>query len=153
MKVKEEGIVFTVSRRAYLLNYIFAPLIIIFLIFLFPLFDFFNPIHFILFFSILGFAAYLIDESEIERWIRKYVIKENELVKLEGIFRKKRYSFPWQSFANITIYQGILGRILNYGNLIITIFGLNKPLIIKGVYNPKYLQNQMELKIAKRRSQ
>jgi uncharacterized membrane protein YdbT with pleckstrin-like domain len=111
------------------------------------------PVHLIVFILILVFISALFEEPEVERIMRKYVITDNEIVKIEGILRKRRISVPYQSIANIDVSKGIVGRILNFGNIRVEIFGGKNDFILKGIKDPTSIQNIIENRIASLRKQ
>jgi len=129
MKIPEKGLVYKTSRISYVSNYI---LLTLFLIFLFLLWPFLHPNFYILpktpgelfstmsIFVFVLIATYMIEEPTVERIIRKYVVTNHEVTRIEGLLSKNSISIPYQSVADIRVEQGIVGRILNFGNVIVT---------------------------------
>jgi len=129
MKIPERGIVYKTSRVSYVSNYV---LLTLFLVFLFLLWPFLNLNLYILpktpgelfstmsIFVFVLIATYMIEEPTVERIIRKYVVTNHEVTKIEGLLSKSRISIPYQSVADIRVEQGIVGRILNFGNVVVT---------------------------------
>ena len=162
MKIPEKGLVYKTSRVAYVSNYI---LLILFLLFLFLLWPSLNLNFYLLprtpteFFSTMVIfvfvliATYMIEEPTVERIIRKYVVTNHEVTKIEGLLRKNRISIPYQSVADIRVKQGIVGRLLNFGNVIVT--GVVRSdessgaeaIVMKGVRNPNETYRIIQSKI------
>jgi membrane protein YdbS with pleckstrin-like domain len=78
-------------------------------------------------------------------WIRKYVITNNEVMKVEGILRKKKFAIPYQSIADVKMSKGVVGRIFNFGN--IEIMGFKEPIHMKGIRNPDEVLRIIENKV------
>ena len=154
MKFEEKGLFYKTSRRAYFWNYIIAGLVAVFLVLLVGRFD----IGFSLVprsldqmldtFVILGIASvilFLIEEPIMEGIIRKYHITTNEIVKIEGLLRKKRLVMPMQNIADVSIKKGILGRLLNFGD--VDIRGFKDEFTMKGMANPEEIQRIVQAKL------
>lgn len=143
------------SRSYYYGNYILAALVlflasIVYLHFnlafyLFPhtVEEFGNTIIVFAFFAVI---IYLIEESEIERVMRNYMITNNEVAKVEGIVRKTRVSIPHANISDIRVQKGVVGRILNFGD--VDVVGFKGQIKIKGVKNPEMIYRLIENKIA-----
>jgi len=155
MRIPEKGIVYKTSRIAYMHNYI---LVVLLLVLFFLTTPFFN-IQFsllpttieqltstMLVFLFVLFIVFLIEEPIIERIFRHYIVTSHEVVKIEGLIRKKRITIPFQSVVNVKNYKGILGRIFNFGN--IQINASNLEIIMKGMRNPDEIQRIIENKIS-----
>lgn len=165
MEFKETGIVYRASRRAYIGNYFLAALLAIFFFiaynrFVYPVYG----ITFTLFpkvidqmiptITILGMLAVialLFDEPILEGIIRKYIVRNDEVIIVEGILRKKRTIMPYGSVANVTTRKSVFGRIFNYGDLVID--GFKDTIIMKAMVNPDSIQRIMQNKISLLRQQ
>ncbi len=145
-KIPMEGVMYKTSRISYIQNYILIFLVFVILLLVFPLLDILgNPIHLVIFFGLLMCMSALSEEPEWERIFRKYVITNNEIIKLDGWIRKKTFTIPYQSVADIRVSKGFVGRLLNFGN--IEIVGFKEGIIMKGIRNPEETQNIIKNKI------
>ena len=164
MKIPEKGVVYKTSRVAYVSNYI---LLILFLLFVFLLWPFLNLNFYLLpktpgqlfstmvIFVFILIGTYMIEEPAVERIVRQYVVTNHEATKIEGLLRKSRISIPYQSVADIKVEQGIVGRLLNFGNVIVTgVVRSEKSsgaesIVMKGLRNPnevyRVIQNKINL--------
>lgn len=158
MGKKEEGVKFLTSRISYISNYFLIALAVIFI------YLFFQQINFkIIFFpknineafpifillGILILISYLIEEPVLERIIRQYYVTNNEVIKVEGLIRKKRIAIPIQSIADLRVKKGVVGRIFNFGNVEIT--GFKSNIIMKGMRKPEKIYEMIKEKISKRK--
>jgi uncharacterized membrane protein YdbT with pleckstrin-like domain len=152
MKIPEKGITYKTSRIAYIHNYILAALALVLLILIFPRLNFSiiitntqQLVSYMIFFGFVVVISFLIEEPSIEQWIRKYVITNNEVMKVEGILRKKKFAIPYQSIADVKMNKGVVGRIFNFGN--IEIMGFKEPIHMKGIRNPDEVLRIIENKV------
>ncbi len=132
MKIPEKGVIYKASPRAYIGNYLIAVGVIILAILIVTRFKIaFNIIpasidQMLNTLVYLGFAAviaFLFEEPFLEGMVRYYVVSNSEVVKVEGILWKRRYSIPYQSVASVKVTKGIFGRIFNYGTVEVVGFG------------------------------
>jgi len=164
MKIPEKGVVYKTSRVSYMSNYI---LLILFLLFLSLLWPYLNLNFYMIpktpgelfstmvIFVFILIATFLVEEPTVERIVRQYVVTNHEVTKIEGLLRKSKISIPYQSVADVRVEQGIIGRILNFGNVVVTGMvrsekaGGTEAIIMKGVRNPnetyKVIQNKISL--------
>jgi uncharacterized membrane protein YdbT with pleckstrin-like domain len=139
----EERLKYKTSRISFIFNYFLAILVFILFLLLLPYLTFSWSIlvYYLLFLIILA----LILEPEAERVLREYFITNAEVIKIEGILTKKRISIPYQSVADVRVIKGIVGRIFNYGNIIVK--GVKDDIIMKGIKNPEQAYNLINKKI------
>ncbi|MEM5834889.1 MAG: PH domain-containing protein [Candidatus Aenigmatarchaeota archaeon] len=139
----EEKLKYKTSRISFLFNYFLVILVLILTFLLIPYlnFSFGFLVYYFLFLLILA----LIFEPEAERAIREYFITNAEVIKVEGILTKKRISIPYQSVADVRVVKGIVGRIFNYGNIIVK--GVKDDIIMKGIKNPEAVYEQINRRI------
>jgi uncharacterized membrane protein YdbT with pleckstrin-like domain len=100
--------------------------------------------------GILGFLAlviFLLEQPNIERWMRHYVITNNEIIRVEGIITKKRAAIPFQSVADVRFEKGLVGRIFNFGTVHVTGIGKDNVIIMRGMHNPEEVYNIIRNKI------
>jgi uncharacterized membrane protein YdbT with pleckstrin-like domain len=152
---KVEGVKYLTSFTSYMLNYFLIFLSLLFLFLLLREFDFrivFKPGNFnemlpaIFFFGILVLISYLIQEPIFERIVRQYYVSDNEVTKVEGIITKKRVVIPYQNVADIKLNQGLVARIFNYGDIVIS--GFKETIIMKGIKNPYPLYERIKEKVS-----
>jgi len=87
----------------------------------------------------------LLEEPEHEKLVRKYIITNHGVVKLEGLVKKDRILIPFNVIANVKISKGILGRIFNFGH--VNVVGFKDEITMKGMRNPEELQRIIQHKI------
>jgi membrane protein YdbS with pleckstrin-like domain len=159
MKIKERGLVYKTSRISYIENYVIIALILIFLYFFYSYFGFDiltsfsngkteDMVKLIVLLVSISMISFLAEEPAIERLIRQYIITKDEVVKIEGFLRKKRTAIPYQSIADIKMGKGIIGRIFNFGNVVVS--GFKDEIIIKGVRNPDEVYRIINHRIRRR---
>lgn len=155
-KPEIEKIVLKTSRISFLFNYILAFLVAIFLFLLIstfnPEFTFFPKTQTQLFstlliLAIVGVIAWLIEQPEIERWMRHYIVTVNEVIKVEGIFTKKNIVLPYQSIAEVTFKKSVIGRFLNYGNVYVGAFRTGSDITMKGVRDAEKISELVQNRI------
>jgi len=156
--IPARGLVYRRSYISYIENYIMAALALAFLFLLWPYLNinFYltpkTPQQLLETMVILLFACFLvflIEEPSIEGYRRRYVITNHEIMKIEGIFNKKKTAIPYQSVANIKISKNVLARMLNYGTLQITCIGKEgNDIIMKGIKSPDEVYNIIKNKIS-----
>jgi uncharacterized membrane protein YdbT with pleckstrin-like domain len=157
MKIPEKGAVYKTSRVAYMQNYVIAILVAILLILIFPYLNFTifirtaqELISYLIVFGFIIVITFMFEEPTIERWIRRYVVSNNEVMKIEGIIRKKKFAIPYQSIADVKLSKGVVGRIFNFGN--IEIMGFKEGISMKGIRNPDEVLRMIENKVNLMRS-
>jgi len=164
MKIPEKGIVYKTSRISYVSNYVILILALILLSLIWPYLNLkfsFTPrtmsdlLSTMLVFGFVLLITFLVEEPTIERIIRHYVVTNHEVTKVEGILRKNKLSIPYQSVADMRVHQGVIGRLLGFGN--VTITGVVRgeksdgveAIVIKGIRNPneayRIIQNKINL--------
>ena len=108
-----------------------------------------NPFNLIIFFVLLALAAGMAEEPEWERILRRYIVTNNEIIKIEGLFTKKKTVIPYQTVADIRVTKTPLGRILNYGTVLVGGFKQGDDIVLKGMRNPdevyRVIQNKVNL--------
>jgi len=152
------GLTYKTSRRSYMENYIIIGLVAVVVLMLWPTLglefslspttqrQFFSTMFV---FAFIIVAAVLFEEPSIEGFIRRYVVTNHEIVKIEGLFSKKKISIPYQSVANVKINKSLLGRVMNYGTLHITCVGKEgNDIVMKGLASPDVVYNIIQNKIS-----
>lgn len=75
-----------------------------------------------------------------------YIIIENNYIKtVTGFINKKTVELHLYNIRSVEIYQGLLGRIFNYGDILITVIGYPSA-IIQNVAEPEEIRNYCLLK-------
>ncbi|RLI96643.1 MAG: hypothetical protein DRP00_05060 [Candidatus Aenigmatarchaeota archaeon] len=144
-----KGLKCKTARISYLWNYFLVALIAIFLILLLPYLSFeslYSQLIFLILFSII---LILFLEPEAEKVLREYIVTDTEVRKVEGIITKKTVSIPYQSVADIKTIKGVLGRIFNFGDVVVK--GVKGDIIIKGIREPERITKIIENRIARLR--
>ncbi len=162
MKEKEKGMIYKTSRIYYIENYVIVALLITFLYLISNYFsvtpskilefliskDPKNVIISFIFLLSLPLITYFLEEPAIEGWIRQYILTKNEIIKVEGILRKRKISIPYQGIADLRIEKGILGRIFNFGNVIVN--GFKEVIVMKGMRNPEEIYKIINYRMSQR---
>lgn len=167
MKIPEKGIVYKTSRLSYMSNYVILVLFTLFFILLFPnLMELFGITEFkpaivmktqdelfstILVFAYLISAVILIEEPTVEQTIRQYIVTNDEIIKRDGIIRKKEFIIPYNVMAGVIVKRGLVGRILNYGTVYISALGKMEDIVMKGMRDPDTISRIIKNKIALKR--
>jgi len=132
------------SRISFFYNYLLALLLLLFVFFVNSL-NLSYPIKAISLFVALPLIAILISEPEVERTYKYYLLEEENVKMVEGIFSKKELSIPYDQIAGTTILKSVLGRILKFGD--IKISGFKDEIVMKGMRNPDLLYQKIQERI------
>lgn len=97
--------------------------------------------------GILLFIIALLVEAELKRIAKVYVITNGEVIKLEGIVRKKKVVIPYQDAPKVDVEGGILGAILKVGTVVVS--DSKNKIRMENVKDPevicKIIQNKINL--------
>jgi len=152
-KIPVRGNVYKTSRMSYIPNYVLAVLAVVLVILIWPYIHvkvFFTTyadlIPFGIFSAFLVLITFLIEEPTIEQLMRKYIVTNNEVIKIEGLIRKKRISIPHGNVSDIRVKKGVWGRIFNFGDVEVT--GFRENIVMKGVRNPDEIYRLIENKVS-----
>jgi len=154
----ERGIKLQVSRRSYLFTYVLAALVAVFAYLSlrqFGLAYYWAPQGLLQFGSDAVYWAFVLaiasfaGEADFERGMRHYLITNSEVVKVEGILRKNRIIIPYQSVSNVTVHKGVLGRLLDFGD--VNVIGFDAQIEMKGVHEPDTFYRIINNKISRMR--
>ena len=151
-------IVLKTSRIYFLVNYILAALVIVFILLLYFTFGLkftlfpktqSEIVQTFIFLIVIGVAVAFIEQPEWARFRTKFIITMNEVIKHEGILNKERVILPYATVADIRVEKSLLGRILNYGTLSVSSFKAGSDIIMKGIRYPEkihvMIQNRVNL--------
>lgn len=105
------------------------------------------------FLSIVG-VLYFITLSIIELilvlkvtldWVNEeFEIREESLVHRRGIFHLTQETYTLRQLGSANIYQGFVGRILNYGTIVIASPILKKDVFLTDIHNPQQVIKLLE---------
>jgi membrane protein YdbS with pleckstrin-like domain len=87
----------------------------------------------------------LIEEPVWRRIMHHYIVAEKEIIYKSGLIRKQRMTMPYQSVADVKIEKGVMGRIFNFGDVVLE--GFKNNLTINGIRRPEELYEQLRAKI------
>jgi membrane protein YdbS with pleckstrin-like domain len=155
-KAVQSGAKYKTSRTSYMTNYFIVILLVVFALLVWQRFSlsfsFFPQTNSELFSDLVIFifllvAVYLLEEADMERMLRHYFVTNNEVIKIEGIIRKKRISIPYQSVADVRVNKGVVGRLFNFGDVEIT--GMKENINMRGMKRPDEIYNAIQNKIAR----
>jgi len=91
---------------------------------------------------------YLILEPEYQIMSSRYFLKDESVEGEFGILIKKRIIIPWKLVSRVSMRKDILGRILNYGDIVISTIGQDKSdLVMRGLKNPEKILNEIEERV------
>lgn len=130
------------SRISFLSNYFLAVLVIIFIILATNAFSWkftlkpqnTGELFSTLVILALSFAtAMLIEQPEMARFVRQYVVTVNEVIEIEGVLSKRKIVLPYASISEATVRANPIGRIFNYGDVFIGAFRTGSDINMKGI--------------------
>ena len=156
VKAVESGTKYKTSRTSYMTNYLIFVLLVVFALLVWQRFSLnftLSPqtnaelFYDLIIFAFLLVAVYLLEEADMERMLRHYFVTNNEVIKIEGIIRKKRISIPYQSVADVRVNKGVVGRMFNFGDVEIT--GMKENINMKGMKKPDEIYDAIQKKIAR----
>lgn len=71
-------------------------------------------------------------------WVNDYYeIRQDEVAHIKGIFSRTSEAYPFHDIQSITIHQGFIGRLLNYGDINLYIPTLGHNLHFREVSSPQ----------------
>lgn len=68
---------------------------------------------FVLWVAIFGFLTWLDRQSTV------YALADNRMWVRRGWLQRQQSDFPWHRIESLSLHQSILGRLLNYGTLVV----------------------------------
>ena len=129
------------SRRSFVYNYAIGFILLFYIFFSGAFF----AIEFALSFFFIALIFIFFLEPEAVLSYRSYIIKENNITEIRGYLNKKRITIPYSSISNIVLNKNIIGRILGFGDIVITSFSEN--VILKGMKHPENILKNLEILI------
>lgn len=79
----------------------------------------------------------------------QFEIREQSLVHRKGIFRPKQQTYTLRNLGSANIYQGLVGKMLNYGTITITSPILKNDIVLPDIHNPQRIVTSLEDNIEK----
>lgn len=81
----------------------------------------------------------------VAQWANEgYYLKENELIVRRGIIAKTETAYPYANMQSVTVRQGIIGRLFNYGQISIFIPTIGKEILFSEISNPTVFANTLK---------
>ena len=80
-----------------------------------------------------------------------YFMDPDNITEVKGILAKTQVSIPYRSISGERLRKSFVGRIFNYGSIIIT--SPNNEINIKGIRNPEKIYRMIEEKLTKFRKE
>jgi len=77
---------------------------------------------------------------------KSYKLDSDNISEIKGVFVKRQTAIPYRAIADQRFKKGIIGRILNYGDVIIT--GPKIQIKMKGIRRPEIMYKEIEKKLA-----
>ena len=140
-------IIITRSRKSFFIGYVFFVLFVLIILSLYALDVFSDLMIYLLSFP----AVYLFLLPEYSKVDKKYFIKEENVEEVSGIITKKRNIIPWNLVANVSMKKGIVGTMLDYGDIIISTMSGKGDIVMRGISSPEKVLRKFEEKIGKRK--
>jgi len=102
-----------------------------------------------IFFIMLILLFFLEPESIISYYT--YFMDPDNITEIRGILTKNQISIPYRSISGEKLRKSLVGRIFNYGSIIIA--SANNEINIRGIKNPEQLYRMIEEKLTKYRKE
>jgi len=132
---------FRTSRVSFIGNYVLA-ISLLFLIYIANLI--LNPPTIINYFLLIIAVLLFLEPEGIITYTR-YKLDADRISETRGIFIKRQTAIPYRAIADQRLKKGIIGRILNYGDVIIT--GSKIQIKMRGIRSPETLYKEIEKKL------
>jgi uncharacterized membrane protein YdbT with pleckstrin-like domain len=129
------------SRKKFILLYIFVILVIA----LYPSSDFSRQggiYHYIFFSLILAVILYI----EVKIIYSTYIITGENVIEIKGIIAKEKRVIPFSSISHVKMKKGIVGVLLNFGDVIVTSF-TDEVIVLEGISGPEKISELIERRI------
>ncbi len=136
-----------ISRLSFIENYILGTFLLLYL-FLSGVMTSLPQTLNILFITLI-LLFFLEPESIITYYA--YFIDPDNITEIKGILTKTQISIPYRSISSERLRKSFVGKIFNYGNIIIT--SPNTEINVRGIRNPEKLYKMIEEKLTKFRKE
>ena len=91
-----------------------------------------------------GFGVYVL-AFLIAQWANEgYSLDSNELTVTQGIIKKTKVSYPFANMQSVTVRQGLIGRVFNFGYITIFIPTLGKEVVFSEISNPNQFAERIK---------
>jgi len=77
---------------------------------------------------------------------KSYRLGSDHISEIKGVFAKRITAIPYRAVADQRLKKGIIGRILNYGDVVIT--GSKTQIRMKGIRRPERIYEEIEKELA-----
>jgi membrane protein YdbS with pleckstrin-like domain len=128
------------SRRSFIYNYILGVGLLLYIL-LSGALSILNPILTIFFISLV-LIFFLEPEGTIS--YRSYFIKKDNITEISGFLSKRKITIPYSSIDNILVNKGVVGRLLGFGDVIISAHSSENRVKMVGVKHPEKLLSAIE---------
>ena len=139
--------IITRSRKSFFVGYVFFVLFTLTVLSLYALGNLSDFIIYLLSFP----AVYLFLLPEYVKVDKKYFIKEENVEEVSGIITKKRNIIPWNLVANVSMKKGIVGTMLDYGDIVVSTMSGKENIVMRGISSPEKVLRKLEEKIGKKK--
>jgi uncharacterized membrane protein YdbT with pleckstrin-like domain len=136
-----------ISRLSFIENYILGTFLLLYL-FLSGVMTSLPQTLNILFITLI-LLFFLEPESIITYYT--YFMDPDNITEIKGILTKTQISIPYRSISSERLRKSFVGKIFNYGNIIIT--SPNTEINVRGIRNPEKLYKMIEEKLTKFRKE
>ncbi len=137
------------SRKSFIGNYILGIVAFLTLFFVLDVFDLSSLIVYVCMIPIV----FLFLEPEYEVIYSTYTIGEDSISEVKGVITKKRESIPWRLTAHTSMRKSIMGRIFNFGNIVVvSASGVENKIVLKGIKKPEKILEKIEDRMRKHKS-
>ena len=84
----------------------------------------------------------------VAQWANEgYYLEESELTVTQGIIKKTKVSYPFANMQSVTVRQGLIGRLFNFGYISIFIPTLGKDVIFTEIASPNNFAERIKTHI------
>jgi len=128
------------SRRSFIYNYILGTGLLLYILLSGALLIL-DPVLTIFFISLV-FIFFL--EPEVTISYRSYFINKDNISEISGFVSKNKVTIPYPSIDNIVVNKGIIGRLLNFGDVIVSSHSAEHKIKFIGVKHPEKLLKIIE---------
>lgn len=97
-------------------------------------------------YSLLIIAILLFLEPEGIIVYKRYKLESDYISEIKGVFIKRQIDIPYRAIVDHRLKKGIIGRVLNYGDVVIT--GPKIEIKIRGIRRPERLYKEIENKLS-----
>jgi len=133
------------SRISFISNYVLVLLLVAFLSFLRYYLHVEGFTFTLVAYAVLLIIVLLLLEPEFIKIYRYYLVEEDQLSMVEGVFVRKKLSIPYDKITDVAVSKTILGRTLNFGD--VKASGIRNDIFLKGMRNPHKIYREIDERI------